>query len=111
MLDLVFETAALCRFEQDASALRAAESGRWVLQAAPTGFSAVFDQDGTVLQQTAISEQAVLYADVPRLTGTTPAQALGDLPALVAAAAALLLVGRPRWRRIRDLERSTEHGE
>ena len=30
-----------------ASALRAAESGRWVLQAAPTGFSAVFDQDGT----------------------------------------------------------------
>jgi apolipoprotein N-acyltransferase len=93
------------------SALRAAESGRWVLQAAPTGFSAVFDQDGTVLQQTSISEQAVLYADVPRLTGTTPAQALGDLPALVAAAAALLLVGRPRWRRIRDLERSTEHGE
>jgi apolipoprotein N-acyltransferase len=64
-----------------------------------------------VLQQTAISEQAVLYADVPRLTGTTPAQALGDLPALVAAAAALLLVGRPRWRRIRDLERSAEHGE
>jgi apolipoprotein N-acyltransferase len=93
------------------SALRAAESGRWVLQAAPTGFSAVFDQDGSVLQQTAISEQAVLYADVPRLTGTTPAQALGDLPALVAAAAALLLVGRPRWRRIRDLERSAEHGE
>lgn len=94
-----------------ASALRAAESGRWVLQAAPTGFSAVFDQDGRVLQQTEISEQAVLYATVPQLTGTTPAQALGDLPALVLAGAALLLVGRPRWRRLKDLERSVEHGE
>ena len=94
-----------------ASALRAAESGRWVLQAAPTGFSAVFDQDGTVVQQTSISEQVVLYQEVPQLTATTPAQALGDLPALVLAVAALLLVGRPRWRRLQDLERSVEHGE
>ena len=94
-----------------ASALRAAESGRWVLQAAPTGFSAVFDENGTVLQQTEISEQDTLYATVPRLTGTTPAQRFGDLPALLLAAAALLLLGRPRWRRMRDLQRSVDHGE
>ncbi len=85
-----------------ASSLRAAESGRWVLQAAPTGFSAVFDQDGTIRSQTAISEQEVLVADVPRLTITTPAQRLGDVPALLAAAAALLILGRPRWRQLRD---------
>lgn len=81
-----------------ASVLRAVESGRWVVQVAPTGFSAVVDTSGAVLQRTAISERAVLVADVPRATSTTPAQALGDLPALALAAAAMLLVGRPRWR-------------
>jgi apolipoprotein N-acyltransferase len=93
------------------SALRAAESRRWVLQAAPTGFSAVFDERGRILDQTSISEAEALYAEVPRLSGTTPAQRFGDLPALLAAAAALLLVGRPRWRRIRDLEESLDHDE
>lgn len=93
------------------SALRATESRRYLLQAAPTGFSAVFDSHGRILQETVISEQATLFATVPQLSGTTPAQALGDLPALLAAAAALLLVGRPRWRRFQDLERSVDHEE
>ncbi|OWY58565.1 hypothetical protein B7486_79285, partial [cyanobacterium TDX16] len=34
------------------SRLRAVENGRWVLQAAPTGFSAIVDADGNVLQRT-----------------------------------------------------------
>lgn len=93
------------------SALRAAESGRWLLQAAPTGFSAVFDQDGSLLARTDISEREVLITDAPRLTGTTPAQALGDVPALTLSAAALLLVGRPRWQRLRDQVRSAERPE
>jgi apolipoprotein N-acyltransferase len=93
------------------SALRATESRRYLLQAAPTGFSAVVDAHGRILEQTVISEEATLYATVPQLSGTTPAQALGDLPALLAAAAALLLVGRPKWRRFRDLERSVDHEE
>jgi hypothetical protein len=33
------------------SALRAVESGRWVIQAAPTGFSAIIDPDGVVQQR------------------------------------------------------------
>ena len=65
------------------SALRAVESGRWLVQAAPTGFTAVIGPDGRIRQRTKISEQAVLYADVPRLSATTPAQAFGDLPALL----------------------------
>lgn len=72
------------------SALRAAESRRWLLQAAPTGFSAVIDERGRVLQRTGVSEQEVLFADVPRRSVTTPAQALGDLPAMLAAGAILL---------------------
>ncbi len=81
-----------------ASALRAVESGRWVVQAAPTGFSAIVDDSGSVLQRTDISERSVVVADVPRRSGTTPAQRLGDLPAVLLAAAALLVADRPRWR-------------
>ena len=45
-----------------ASRLRAIETGRWVVQVAPTGFSAVIDPSGKVLQRTGISEQRVLRA-------------------------------------------------
>ncbi len=81
------------------SALRAAESGRWLVQVSPTGFSAILDDHGTVLQQTGIGEQEVLIADVPRLGATTPAQALGDLPAMLVAVLALLTVAVPGLRR------------
>lgn len=64
------------------SRLRAIETGRWVLQAAPTGFSAVIDPDGRVLQRTAVSERAVLRADVELRRGRTWAVAYGDWPAL-----------------------------
>jgi apolipoprotein N-acyltransferase len=68
------------------SQLRALETGRWVLQAAPTGFSAVIDPDGTVLQRTGVSEQAVLHATVERRVGDTWAVTLGDrVPFVVAA--------------------------
>ncbi len=86
------------------SALRAAESGRWLVQVSPTGFSAVVDDHGAVLQQTSIGEQEVLIADVPRLAGTTPAQASGDLPAMAIALLALLAVALPRSRRRPGLE-------
>ena len=89
-----------------ASALRAVESGRWVVQAAPTGFSAIVDDSGSVLQRTDISERAIVVADVPRRSGTTPAQRLGDLPAALIAAAALLVADRPRWRAL--LRRRTD---
>lgn len=77
------------------SILRATESRRWVLQSAPTGFSAVVDARGRVMQRTAVSEAAVLFADVPLLSGTTPAQALGDLPGLFAALAAITVAAAP----------------
>lgn len=74
-----------------ASRLRAIETGRWVVQAAPTGFSAVIDPSGKVLERTGISEQRVLRADVPRRAGFTVYTRTGDLPT-VALAAVLLLV-------------------
>jgi apolipoprotein N-acyltransferase len=73
------------------SRLRAMETGRWVLQAAPTGFSAIVDADGTVIERTAISEQRVLYAAVERRDGLTLATRFGPVPMLVLAAAAFVV--------------------
>jgi len=72
------------------SRLRALASDRWVLQAAPTGFSAVVDPDGDMRQRSAVSEQRVLRAEVTMRQGLTPAMRLGSLPW---AGAALVLVG------------------
>ena len=62
------------------SRLRALETDRWVLQAAPTGFSAIVSPDADVLERTGVSEQRVLYGTIDRRTGRTPAVALGGWP-------------------------------
>jgi apolipoprotein N-acyltransferase len=85
------------------SRLRAIESGRWVLQAAPTGFSAVVDPDGRVLRRTSISEQAVIQEVVERREGNTIATVVGPMPvivlsALTVAAAWWFTHGRARLR-------------
>ena len=45
------------------SRLRALETGRWVVQAAPTGFSAFVSPDGDVIERTAVGERAVIRRD------------------------------------------------
>ncbi|RZV47273.1 MAG: apolipoprotein N-acyltransferase [Acidimicrobiales bacterium] len=71
------------------SQLRALETGRWVLQAAPTGFSAIVSPDGELLDRTDVSEQKVLYATIERREGLTLATRFGPWPMLVLAALAL----------------------
>jgi apolipoprotein N-acyltransferase len=73
------------------SSLRAVESGRWVVQASPTGFSAVIDPAGTVHGRTGVGEAAVVQRQVELRSGRTPAMVWGEAPALLAAAAALLI--------------------
>ncbi|MGH9293798.1 MAG: apolipoprotein N-acyltransferase, partial [Acidimicrobiales bacterium] len=68
-----------------ASRLQAIEEGRFVLQASPTGYSAVIDNTGTVRQVTALSVPAILTARVPRLAGRTLFERAGPLPVLGAA--------------------------
>ena len=69
------------------STLRAVESGRWLVQAAPTGFSAIIDPDGDVIGRTGIGEAATLTATVERRDGRTIAALTGDLLPLAIAAA------------------------
>lgn len=47
------------------SRLRAMEQNRWVVQVSPTGFSAFVSPSGDVYDRTGVSEQQVLYRDIP----------------------------------------------
>lgn len=74
------------------SRLRALEFGRWVVQVAPTGFSAFVSPSGHVFDRTSVSEQRVIYHTITLSSGRTWYSRLGDgvwigLAALVALAA------------------------
>ncbi|HLN05747.1 MAG TPA: apolipoprotein N-acyltransferase [Acidimicrobiales bacterium] len=68
-----------------ASRLQAIEEGRDLLQAAPTGYSAVVDNQGNVLAQTQLSVPALLSRTVPLRDGSTLYTRLGDLPTVLLA--------------------------
>lgn len=62
------------------SRLRAQETGRWVVQISPTGFSAVIDPEGNVYDRTGVSEQVVLDRVIQMRSGDTIYVSLGDGP-------------------------------
>lgn len=72
------------------SRLRALETDRWVLQAAPTGFSAVISPDSEVRDRTGVSEQRVLYDTIELREGRTLAVAWGGWPVLLWALSTLI---------------------
>ena len=77
------------------SQLRALETGRWVVQAATTGYSMFVDHDGHILDRIPIGKQAVIVRDIPLRTGRTVYSYLGDT--VIAIALLLTLVG-VTWR-------------
>jgi apolipoprotein N-acyltransferase len=95
-------SGTLVQTQQIASSrMRAIENDRWVLQVAPTGFTAVIGPDGTVHQRSEISEQRVLRDTVGLRRGTTLYNRWGYGPAVALAVAGLAagwLVARPRRR-------------
>jgi apolipoprotein N-acyltransferase len=90
-----FSTGQVPAQELAAARLRAMETGRWVVQSAPTGYTAMVDDNGRVLAHSDLGKQDVIQRTVERRHGQTPATRLGDglpaLAALLAAGAALLL--------------------
>lgn len=89
-------TGTILQTQQVASSrLRAMETGRWVVQVSPTGFSAFVSDDGEVYQRTDVSERRVITADVPRRTGTTWYTSTGDVPWITLIVA---LLGVAIWR-------------
>lgn len=88
--------------ELAAARLRAREFGRSVVQAAPTGYSAVVLPDGTVTARTELGAAELLREDVPLRTGLTPFARTGDAPSLILAAGIALqpaVLGVRRRRR------------
>jgi apolipoprotein N-acyltransferase len=81
------------------SRLRAIETGRWIVQAAPTGFSAFVSPGAEVFDRTAVSEQTVITRTVELRTGLTWYGQWGDYPVL--AALALVLAAAIVARRFR----------
>lgn len=71
--------------------LRAIETGRWAVQAAPTGVSAIVDANGTVRQRSEIGTPAVLHDNVALSTSSTPYVRWGDLPLCLIALAVISL--------------------
>ena len=86
------------------SRLRAIETDRWVVQAAPTGFSAVITPEGDVISRTGVSESRVIQATVELRRGDTLAVRLGAWPVAIVAALTLSLalgLGRVLTRSLR----------
>jgi apolipoprotein N-acyltransferase len=80
-------TGTMVQTQQVASSrLRALETGRWVVQAAPTGFSAFVTPGGKVIGRTSVSEAAVGVHTVALRSGETIYTRAGDRPIIVAAA-------------------------
>jgi apolipoprotein N-acyltransferase len=80
-----YRTTQVPAAEVAAERLRAWETGRAVVMAAPTGWSAVLDPRGRLLARTRLAVPAVLQAVVPRRVGLTPYGRWGDGPAVLAA--------------------------
>ncbi len=86
-------TGTLLQTQQiNASRLRALETGRWVAQVAPTGFTAFIDDTGHLHARTAISERKVVQMDIRKRVGDTIYVRWGDRP-IVAFALLLVAIG------------------
>lgn len=77
-------TGTIVQTQQVASSrLRAIETGRWVVQAAPTGFSAFITPEGGLIDRTAVSERALIRHEIELRNGSTWYVRLGDRPFVV----------------------------
>lgn len=81
-----------------AARLRAIETGRPLVMAAPTGYSAVVGPDGRVLSRSELGVPAAVRALVTPRSGSTPYVVSGDTPVVLTA---LLLLCLGWWRAAR----------
>lgn len=93
-----YTTTQMPALELGAARLRAIETGRYVLQVAPTGFSAFIDPDGNVVSRSDLGAREVLTEQVQRRTGSTLYTRTGDAPIVVPALLVVVTTGVNRRR-------------
>jgi apolipoprotein N-acyltransferase len=97
-----YPTSQMPAQELAAARLQAVERGRDLVQASPTGYSAIINNKGTVIERSALSEQRALLGTVALRRGATLFSTIGSWPTLLIAAlcllAGLLRAHRPRRR-------------
>jgi apolipoprotein N-acyltransferase len=86
-----FSTSQVPTQELAAARLRALESGRWLAQAGPTGYSAVVSPDGEVLRRSRLGARQVLTARLHARHGRTLFDRWGDVPLAVLAGLGVLV--------------------
>jgi apolipoprotein N-acyltransferase len=84
-----YSTSQVPSQEIAAAKVQAVQTGRDLVQAAPTGFSAVVTQRGVVVERSVLGARQVLTATVALRRGMTPYDHWGDLPVLLFSAVAL----------------------
>ena len=73
-----------------AAMVQAVQTGRDLVQASPTGFSAAVTNRGVVVERSDLGRRQLLTVTVALRSGMTPYDHWGDLPVLIGAALALL---------------------
>jgi apolipoprotein N-acyltransferase len=102
-----YSTSQVPTQEVAAARLQALSEGRDLIQAAPTGFSSVINNDGVVLARTSLGTRQVLVYDVGLRNGLTVYGHFADTPVLIVSAL-MVLAG---WLvAITDRERERERG-
>jgi apolipoprotein N-acyltransferase len=84
-----YSTSQVPAQEMAAAVVQAVQTGRDLVQAAPTGYSAVVTQRGVVLARSVLGQRQVLVANVALRRGMTPYDHWGDLPVLLLSVVAL----------------------
>jgi apolipoprotein N-acyltransferase len=87
--------------EVAADQIRTWETGRWLVQVTPTGYSTVVSPTGSVVKKSHLDASQVIEATVPRRTGLTVYDHIGDTPVAVVALVVLAatVAGSARRRR------------
>jgi apolipoprotein N-acyltransferase len=87
------------------SQLRAVETGRWIVQGAISGESAIVNAHGQVVRHTALFVPAILRAKVPTATTRTLYVRLGDWFPMACAAAMMAVFGLRAVRAVGERRR------
>ena len=85
-----YPSAQMPSQELAAARLQAIETGRDLVQASPTGYSAIINHNGEVTLRSALSDQAVVLGHVELRSGLTPYDRFGDWPVLLLSVACLI---------------------